>query len=148
MEYIDYICKLNNHDDYLKMLDILESKCLYVEYVLVDGRKSDELVDKFHTDIISKDKTREWWGTVTTPACIRYKIKASKGLFDYLRSFETFVKYIMKVGYPDRCINAEFGINDIAFFDSEEDPMLFTTTHEGYIDVRKDIDKEYKKVIN
>ena len=62
MEYIDYICKLNNHDDYLKMLDILESKCLYVEYVLVDGRKSVGLVDKFYTDIISKDKTREWWG--------------------------------------------------------------------------------------
>ena len=148
MEYVDYISKLNNHNDYLKMLDILENKCLYIEYVLVDGRKSDDLVNMFYTDIISRDKTREWWGTVTTPACIRYRIKYSKELFNYLRSFETFVIYIMKDGYPDKCINTNFGINDIAFFDNKDDPMLYTTTHEGYVDIRKDIDKQFKKVIN
>lgn len=148
MEYVDYISKLNDHDDYLKILDILKSKCIYIEYVLVNGKKSDEFVNKFYTDIISRDKTREWWGTVTTPACIRYRIKSSEELFNYLRNFETFVKYIMKEGYPDKCINTDFGINDIAFFDDKDDAMLFTTTHEGYITVREDIDKQYKKAIN
>lgn len=145
MDFIDYLGKLNEHDDYLKMLDILECKCNYIEYVLVDGRKSNDLVEEFYTDIISRDKTREWWGTVTTPACIRYRIKYSKELFNYLRRYETFVKYIMKEGYPDKCINTDFGINDIAFFDDKEDAMLFTTTHEGYITVRSDISKKYKR---
>lgn len=145
MDFIDYLGKLNEHDDYLKMLDILESKCLYIEYVLVFDRKRDALIDKFSDDIISQDKTIEWWGTITTPACKKYKIKASKELFNYLKSYETFVKYIMKEGYPDKCINTDFGINDIAFFDDKEDAMLFTTTHEGYITVRSDISKKYKR---
>ena len=37
--------------------------------------------------------------------------------------------------------DTDFGINDIAFFDDKELPLLFTTTHEGYITIRDDLFK-------
>ena len=33
----------------------------------------------------------------------------------------------------------DFGMNDIAFFDDKDLPLLFTTTHEGYIMIRDDL---------
>ena len=35
-----------------------------------------------------------------------------------------------------------FGDDDIAFFDNEKEPLLYTVTHEGYIRVREDIYKD------
>ena len=33
----------------------------------------------------------------------------------------------------------EFGSDDIAFFDDNEIPLLYTTTHEGFIIIREDL---------
>ena len=66
------------------------------------------------------------------------KIKATKELFNYLKNFETFCKF--KTGYyGDYTEKTDFGINDIAFFDRNGEELLFTTTHEGYIDIREDL---------
>ena len=32
-----------------------------------------------------------------------------------------------------------FGFDDIAFYDNKENILLFTTTHEGYVSVRRDL---------
>lgn len=67
-----------------------------------------------------------------------YRLESSQEIFKYLRTFETFCKYIFSEN-GDRVENTHFGINDIAFFDDNELPLLFTTTHEGYIMIRKDL---------
>ena len=58
----------------------------------------------------------------------------------YLEQFETFCKYTFSNSH-DIVKDTDFGINDIAFFDDKELPLLFTTTHEGYITIRDDLFK-------
>ena len=47
MNIIDYTGKLNNHEEYIKVLNKIESKCKYIEIVIIEGKKSNELVDEF-----------------------------------------------------------------------------------------------------
>ncbi|MGN0142290.1 MAG: hypothetical protein ACI4AD_08670 [Roseburia sp.] len=50
------------------------------------------------------------------------------------------VDYTGKINsHDDIAVSTDFGINDIAFFDDDEMPLLFTTTHEGYITIRNDL---------
>jgi len=63
--------------------------------------------------------------------------KASGEILKYPERFETFCKYTV-AGYEDIAEDTDFGTNDIAFFDDNDMPLLFTTTHEGYITVRDD----------
>ena len=44
MNLIDYTGKLNNHEEYINVLDKIEIKCKYIEVVVIDGRKSNELI--------------------------------------------------------------------------------------------------------
>lgn len=76
-------------------------------------------------------------------------IKVSDELFEYLREFETFCKYYdSNIIFEDEKIidinsaeeqYSDFGIDDIAFFDDNENPLLATVTHEGMIEVREDL---------
>ena len=137
MKLLDYTGKLNRHADYLYAVKLLETKCEYIEYVLVD-EDDTELIEQFRDSIISVKTQNKWWGTKSASSSKVYTISASKELFRYLRKFETFCK----CGTSDFGKNAaetDFGINDIAFFDKNELPLLFTTTHEGYITVRSDL---------
>ncbi|MDE7264285.1 MAG: hypothetical protein K2N64_06460 [Anaeroplasmataceae bacterium] len=129
--------KLNEHSEYLKILNILEQKTKYIEYVLVD--ESDTwFINALQEDIYEQKKVNHWWGTKTSQRCCLYKIKASTTLFSILRKFSTFC--VMKSGeWGDYTEATDFGINDIAFFDDRTEPILFTTTHEGYIEIREDI---------
>ena len=49
---IDMTGKLNNHDDYLNILNFLEKKCCYIEIFLIDGKDTNDLVEKFKKNII------------------------------------------------------------------------------------------------
>ena len=40
MKLIDYSGKLNCHDEYLRVLNMLEKKCKWIEYVLVSDDES------------------------------------------------------------------------------------------------------------
>ena len=139
MNIIDYTGKLNNHDDYIQILNKLEQKCSYIEVVILDKRKSNELVEEFKHDIIETKKVSKWWGTETNSQNNLYKIKSSKGLFEYLSKYETFCKYIeneKKGDYPEA---TDFGIDDIAFYDEFNNYLLYTTTHEGEIIINKEL---------
>ena len=139
MNIIDYTGKLNNHDDYIQILNKLEQKCSYIEVVILDKRKSNELVEEFKHDIIETKKVSKWWGTETKSQNNLYKIKSSKGLFEYLSKYETFCKYIeneKKGDYPEA---TDFGIDDIAFYDEFNNYLLYTTTHEGEIIINKEL---------
>ena len=139
MNIIDYTGKLNKHDDYLKILNKLEQKCSYIEVVILDERKTNELVINFENDIMETKKVSKWWGTETKSKNNLYKIKSSKRLFEYLSKYETFCKYIesQDKGYYSEI--TDFGIDDIAFYDEFNNYLLYTTTHEGEIIINKEL---------
>ena len=145
MNIIDYTGKLNNHEEYLKILKKIETKCKYIEIVIIDERKSNELVDEFSSDILECKKVSRWWGTETRARNNLYKIKATKEFFDYLTKYETFCKYYEYGSNPktlDRGDYSEitnFGYDDIAFYDEKDDILLCTTTHEGNIAISEEI---------
>ena len=137
MELVDYTGKLNNHNEYLQIINQLENKCKYIEYVLVN---EDEIkfIEKFENFIISLEQKNKWWGTKSSKKNKVYKLKSSNEIFKYLKQLETFCKYTFSKD-GDIVEDTDFGINDIAFFDDKEMPLLFTTTHEGYITIRNDL---------
>ena len=145
MDIIDYTGKLNNHEEYINVLDKIEIKCKYIEVVVIDGRKSNELIDKFKDDILNIKKVSKWWGTQTRGSNYLYRINSSKEIFEYLRNFETFCKYY-EYGSNNESLRrgdyseiTDFGLDDIAFYDNNNDCLLCTTTHEGYIAANKKI---------
>ena len=137
MELVDYTGKLNNHNEYLQIIDKLENKCKYIEYVLINEDET-KFIDKFENFIISVDLKSQWWGTKSSQKNKVYKINSSKEIFKYLKQFETFCKYSSS-DKGDIVEDTDFGINDVAFFDDKDTPLLFTTTHEGYVTIRNDL---------
>ncbi|MBD5136182.1 MAG: hypothetical protein HDT39_09530 [Lachnospiraceae bacterium] len=144
MKLVDYTGKLNGHNEYLQVIKQLENKCKYIEYVLVDEYETD-FIEEFKSRIISVKLNNRWWGTIYGGKRKIYKIKSSKEIFKYLNKFETFCKYTFS-DKGDISEDTNFGINDIAFFDDNEVPLLFTTTHEGYITIREDFLLQEDKV--
>lgn len=138
MNIIDYSGKLNNHDQYVKILKKLEEKCTYIEIVHLDERKNNELVEKFNGDILEIKKVSKWWGTETSSTNNLYKIKATKELFTYLEKYETFCKYHLSENGNYNEIT-DFGFDDIAFYDKNNNYLLFTTTHEGDIAINQEL---------
>lgn len=139
MELEDYSGELNSHAEYLNIIKLLERKSEYIEYTLKD-EDDTKFIEKFKFLIMSVQDKNEWWGTRSGKKYRVYKLRASKEIFQYLQGFETFCKYTVScTGDIAEC--TDFGFNDIAFFDKNNLPLLFTTTHEGYIFIRNDIKK-------
>lgn len=142
---MDYTGKLNNHKDYINFLEKIKEKCEYIEIVVIDGRKSNDLVNEFKEDILDIKKVYEWWGTKTNKKNNLYKIKCSEKIFIKLKTYDTFCKYFQYGTTSESLIKGDyaeltnFGIDDIAFYDSNDNCLLCTTTHEGYIFIDKNI---------
>lgn len=134
---MDYTGRLNTHEEYIKILKLLEEKTKYIEIVLIDEKETNNLVEKFKDDIISTKIVSEWWGTITVAKNKLIRIKASKKLFMYLKQFETFCKYISSGRRGDYSEITDFGYDDIAFYNKNNEMLLCTTTHEGYIIVNE-----------
>lgn len=136
---IDYTGKLNNHKQYIDILNKLKPHCKYIEIVIIDGRKSNKLIEKFTNDILEVKKVSKWWGTETKGSNYLYKINFSEELFEYLKQFETFCKYYEYGSNNESLIRGDyseitdFGLDDIAFYNENNECLLCTTTHEGYI---------------
>ena len=138
MNIIDYTGNLNNHEEYIKIIKKLKTKCSYIEIVILDGRKSNELVDEFNDDILETRKVSKWWGTETNSINNLYKIKASNKLFEFLEKYETFCKYYFSEN-GDYSEMTDFGYDDIAFYDENNNYLLLTTTHEGEIAISDEL---------
>lgn len=138
LKLADCTGKLNSHGEYIKCLKKLESRCKFIEYVLVD--EDDKIfAEKFEDLVLSSKLTNKWWGTKSSQKSKLYRLKSSAEIFKYLARFETFCKFTVSDDKGGIAENTDFGINDIAFFDDNELPLLFTTTHEGFITVREDL---------
>ena len=120
---IDFTGKLNNHIQYIEILEILEKCTAYIEITLIDGKETNSLI--------------EWWGTKTSAKNKQIRIKASEELFEYLKQFETFCKYYNSEEKGDYSVITDFGYDDIAFLNEDNDVLLCTTTHEGYIAINE-----------
>ena len=137
VKFVDATGKINSYKEYKRVIKQLENKSKYIEYVLVD-EDDTTFIEKFRDLIISIDCKKKWWGTKSGKRHKIYKLYSSEDIFKYILQFETFCKYnISSCG--DIVENTDFGINDIAFFDDKDMPLLFTTTHEGYITIRNDL---------
>ena len=145
MNIIDYTGKLNNHEEYIKVLNRIEQKCKYVEIVIIDGRKSNDIVDNFSSDILEIKKVSKWWGTEIESVNNLYRIKATKEFFTYLTKYETFCKYYEYGSSKESFTRGDyseitnFGYDDIAFYDENNNYILFTITHEGNIAINNEI---------
>lgn len=100
---------------------------------------NNQLVDEFSSDIIDIKKVSKWWGTETNSKNNLYKIKATKEFFAYLTKYETFCKYHESFTRGDYAEITNFGYDDIAFYDENDNYILFTTTHEGFIAISDEI---------
>ena len=136
---MDYTGKLNEHEEYLKILKLLEEKTKYIEIVLIDEKETNDLVEKFKSDIVSSKIVSKWWGTQSVAKNRLVRINASKELFDYLQQFETFCKYHVSLQNGEYSELTDFGCDDIAFYNESGEMMLSTITHEGYIMINEKI---------
>ena len=145
MELIDYTGKLNKHNEYINMLDKIYKKCEYIEIVIIDGRKSNKLIDKFRDYIISCNKVSKWWGTETNRCNNLYRLNSCYEFFEYLKTYDTFCKYYEygstkeSLTRGDYSETTDFGLDDIAFYDKDGKILLYTTTHEGYITISSEL---------
>ena len=137
MKLIDYSGKLNCHDEYLRVLNMLEKKCKWIEYVLVSDDES--FVGHFQNSVVSVTQRNKWWGTKSSQKRQVYKIESVPVIYKYLRKFETFCLLYTTEDKGDVVEETSFGDNDISFFDDNSLPLLFTTTHEGCIFARSDL---------
>ena len=74
---IDYTGKMNNHNDYLKVLNILEAKTKYIEVVVLYNNHQNNLVENFKNDIILNKKVEVWWMSIHPSDNTLYRIKAT-----------------------------------------------------------------------
>lgn len=95
MELIDYTGKLNKHDDYIKILYKLKEKCKYIDIVIINGGKTNEIIEKFKDNIIETRLVSEWKGTTILESKNKlYRLLATEEIFKYLTKYETFCKYL------------------------------------------------------
>ena len=146
---IDYTGKLNEHEKYIEMLNVLDKDCDYIEVVIVDGSKNNHIVNRFNKDVISYRSVSMWWCTVTKKSHYLFKIKYTRKLLEYLKTFETFCKY-HEYGSNEETLRrgdygetTDFGMDDIAFYDKNGRCLLSTTTHEGYVSINSELVEGY-----
>lgn len=143
MEWEDYTGKLNDHKSYLDVLNKLEDKTAYIEIVQIDNKTPNEIVENFKNDVISTRMVSEWWGTKTFREVNLFKIKSSKALFQFLSKYETFCKFYLGKDFEGRETwiqeDTDFGWDDIAFYNSKNEILLCTTTHECFISVNESL---------
>lgn len=126
---------LTSNEEYLEVLRALEVKTKYIEIVQATWIKEDDEVVNFALDnlqLLEKEKPSEWWGnTYAGDDTVKYRFKADKKYFEFLRKFESF--YINEITNNSlKTRGTDFGFDDICFYDEDNNKLFYTTTHEGY----------------
>ncbi len=130
---------IENHDDYLMLLQVLKKKAKYVVIVQYDEQKEKDkhiIQAKKTLELIEKGYATAYFSTITAaPGNMKYVFKRPQNesdFFDYLKNFNTFF---------DR---KKFGIDDIGFLNGKMKVLAYTVTHEEMIG----IDKDFWEMIN
>lgn len=127
--------QLNNHDKYLEFLRNLKPRTRYIE-VLINDEKDMHLIEKFKKDIISKSEVNTWWNlnNLELIPCKLYRFDVSAEFWTHLESYQTF-GYFEAPGIEAEDNYSDFGKNDIAFLDENENIIMRTDIKNGFIDV-------------
>lgn len=132
--------RIYNYNDYRSALLRIKPFARYFQLVSVDKRAEADPHAAFADgtqQIISKTDTSCWLGTMTSGVCRQHLYRiAGSSLFDYLLGFEPSWLYDCDPEDPEAepvTDLPEFGIDDIAFFNENMEPILVTTTHEALV---------------
>ena len=128
--------EIENHDDYLKLLQALKKKAKYIVIIQYEEPSRHIIQANKTLKLIEKGYTTAYFSTVTgRPGIMKYVFKRPENeseFFEYLKGFDTFF---------DR---DKFGIDDIGFLNGRMKVLAYTVTHEGLTG----IDKDFWEMIN
>lgn len=134
---------LTDHEQYLRLLSVLEKETVTIEIVLVNGEDTDApLIKAVIPFLIKKELVNKWHGTRRGgKGAPKLTVRADKAVFAHLKKYEHFFVNSRDEYGCDTVIETDFGQDDIAFLDKNGEPLFFTTTHEGYAVISADIVK-------
>ncbi len=143
-EMTDYDDNISSHEQFVELLFKLRKLTKYITIVQIDGeKKNDPVISKAMDKMTLLDKYNalEWYGTIRShgyATVYEFDVK-DKSFFSELMEYEAFyIPSISRSGEyrPERTF---FGLNDIAFLDSDKRPLFYTTTHEGFSAIHPDV---------
>ena len=144
-DYIDIV--LSNHEQYLKILNLIRKETKKIIIVQIDGKDDADPVVNTAKKMMTVEKTEvvsEWFSTIAPGRkAVQYTFLKRREFFDYLSSFESF--FIVSSTNPYTVIDTDFGFDDIAFLDSNGDLLFYTTTHEGFATLNKRYSTYYEE---
>lgn len=130
---------ITNHRQYLDILKKVRKETAKIIIVQIDGLvKDDPIIQTARQMMIleKRENVNRWLGTISHGWCaVQYTFKMNWEFFDYLSDFESF--FIVKSENPYYVARTDFGLDDIAFLDQNEEILFYTTTHEGHAYINK-----------
>ncbi len=127
-----------NHDDYIKILDLIRKNTEFIVIVQTLGYdKEDKIIAKANElmRLIKTEKVNRWFGSLTHgKKGLQYTFEKDRKFFFYLKEFESFFIDVIDKNTNYFSVKAtDFNTNDdIAFHDKDKNLLFYTTTHEGY----------------
>ena len=122
---------ITSHQDYLDILNTIRKDTAKIIIVQIDGYDKDDPVvntAKSMMTLESEEIVSKWIGTITRGRkAVQYTFIKNRDFFSYLASFEAFFET-----EDNADTDTGFGLDDIAFLDSNGELLFYTTTHEGY----------------
>ncbi len=128
--------ELTDHQQYLWLLEQLRKNTAYI--MLIQINEEDEK-DPILSEALScmklagKRYVSKWPGTVRKGAkAPQYLFRADARFFKFLNGFPSFFFNRKDPWGCELVEETDFGQDDIAFLDQEQNILFYTTTHEGY----------------
>lgn len=137
---------LTDHEQYLRLLSVLEKETAVIEIVQICGENANEPLIKAAVPFLTKkENVNKWYGTKSGGMGVpKFTVRADKAVFAHLRKYEHFfINSRDKHGW-DKVIETDFGLDDIAFLGKSRELLFFTTTHEGYATIADILSKKLK----
>jgi hypothetical protein len=131
-----------NRKQYLEVLNKIRKLTHKIIIVQIDGPvENDPIINTAYTllQLEKKEIVSEWYGTIaeSSRGAVQYTfntIRNRREFFGWLASLDSFWNGIE---VDDDFPNARF--DDIAFLDEQGKLLFFSTTHEDYFAIRKDL---------
>lgn len=125
---------IENHRQYLEILDRVRKDTALIVLVQIDGADEEDPIVKTAKQMMLLEKQEtvdHWLGTIAPGrGAARYVFRKHRSFFGYLATFESF--FLVKSIDPLVVETTDFGMDDIAFLDQNGELLFYTTTHEGY----------------
>ncbi len=149
---------MDNHDDYVKLINTLQKDTKYVVIVQyqgwIDEKEKHILKARQSMKLVEKSKVFSFLGTTTRgDPSVKYVFERKDDdadFFKYLKSYNTFfdsdeLPESKNDGSHEQYLRRNFGIDDFGFLDKDKKVLFHTVTHEHYTFMDRDY---FKKVFS